>query len=255
MSALEIALYFVFGFIASGINTVAGGGSLISFPGMTLGMGIDSQVANATNAVGLFPGSFAGGIGLRKQLGRTGAYFWPLFIPTVVGSIVGAFLLVVSSEKLFNNLVPFLILLAACTLLFQPKVKAYLAKRDHATLPMSVGYVLQFFVAIYGGYFGAGMGIMMLAAFSLYMEGTTHELNAVKGFLGGFINLAGSVVFLIKGVVMVPAAVVFGLGSIVGGLLAAKVSQKFDPDKLRLVIAAYGIAMAAYYFYKVTLAQ
>jgi uncharacterized protein len=255
MSVVEIALFFVFGFVASAINTVAGGGSLISFPAMTLGMGIPPQMANATNAVGLFPGSFAGGIGLRKQLGRTGAFFWPLFIPTILGSIVGAFLLIVSTEKLFNNLVPFLILLAALTLLFQPRVKAHLAKRDQTTLPLAVGCILQFFVAVYGGYFGAGMGIMMLAAFSLFMPGTTHELNAVKGFLGGFINLAGSVVFLIKGIVDVNAAIIFGLGSIAGGLLAAKVSMKFDPDKLRLGIAGYGIVMAAYYFYKVTLAQ
>lgn len=254
MPAIEILLYFVFGFVASGINTVAGGGSLISFPAMTLGMGISPQIANATNAVGLFPGSFAGGIGLRNQLGRTGAFFKPLLIPTIVGSILGAYLLIASSEKLFNNLVPFLILLAAATLLCQPKIKAYLAKRDHASLPLWVGCVLQFLVAVYGGYFGAGMGIMMLAAFSLFMEGSVHELNAVKGFLGGFINLAGSVVFIMKkGMVLPVPALIFAIGSVAGGYLAAKVSVRYNPDRLRLAIAAYGFIMAGYYFITVTM--
>lgn len=238
--------------IASGINSVAGGGSLLSYPVISLGMGIPGREANATNSVGLFPGSFAGGLGFGKDnLEKTGIYFRKLLIPTTLGSIAGAFLLLSTTETVFKIVIPFLILLASVLLWFQPKVKAMLVKSDHHVVSPAVGMILQFLVATYGGYFGAGMGIMMLASFALYMEGTTHELNAVKSWLGTIINLTCSIVFVIKGLVHFNIAAVLVAGAVVGGFLAARMSLKVNPDKLRTAIAIYGFVMTIYFFAKI----
>lgn len=260
MSPVEGVVLFVASAVASGINSVAGGGSLISYPLITtfmgpgfanLGSGYE-KMANATNSVGLFPGSLAGGIGFGKgNLAKTGVYFRKLLVPTILGSIGGGYLLLMTPQTVFRIVIPFLILLASLLLWFQPKVKAMLVKSDHHVISPWFGMILQFFVAVYGGYFGAGMGIMMLASFALYMDGTTHELNAVKSWLGTIINLTCSIVFLMKGLVVLSFAWILVIGSIVGGFLAARMSLKVDPDKLRTVIAIYGFVMTVYFFAKI----
>lgn len=237
------------GAIASGINSVAGGGSLISFPTLNIGLGLSKIVANATNSVGLWPGSLGGAIGFRNLVGKTQHHLKTLLLPTLLGSTAGSFLLLSTSERLFGQVIPWLILLAAILLLLQPKVKALL-RRDERPLPVYAGIIIQFFVSVYGGYFGAGMGIMMLAAFALYMDGTVHEMNAVKNWLGTAINIACSAIFFWKGLVLPVPALILAAGAVVGGFLAAKFSQKVDPDKLRKVIAVYGLAMAVYFFWQ-----
>lgn len=252
MSPIDGVLLFAIGAVASGINSVAGGGSLISFPYLTLGLGIPDRVANATNAVGVFPGSFAGAVGFLKQLTQTAKFLKILALPTVLGSLCGAVLLLNTSDQSFKAIVPFLILMAAMLLWFQPKVKAMLAARDHHVIPIWAGVGLQFLVACYGGYFGAGIGIMMLATFALYMEGTTHELNAVKNWMGAINNLFCSLVFLSKGLVLTPEVYPLAFGGFVGGFLAARWSLRVDPDKLRRWIAIYGFVMTAYYIWRTT---
>ena len=237
------------GGVASAINAVAGGGSLITFPMLTVGFRMPSNIANATNSVGLWPGSMAGAIGFLNLFSKTAKYLKILFLPTLFGSIVGAELFIHTSIKVFDRVIPWLILLAAVLLLFQPRVKTFATKHGR-TMPPAVGAVLQFFVALYGGYFGAGMGIMMLAAFALFMEGTIHELNAVKSWLGLIINFAASIMFFIEGIIEPVPALILATGSIVGGFYAAKFSQRVNPDKMRLVIAAYGMVAAAYFMYK-----
>jgi uncharacterized membrane protein YfcA len=251
MSPAEGVLLFAAGAVASGINSVAGGGSLISYPVLTIALGIPGRIANATNAVGLFPGSLASGLGFKDHLAKTGRYFKNLLIPTIGGSILGAWLLLNTSEVLFKIIIPFLILLASVLLWFQPKVKALLAKSEHQIVSPTIGLILQFLVATYGGYFGAGMGIMMLASFALYMDGSTHELNAVKSLLGTIINFVASIVFVIKHMVLFDIALVLVAGGIVGGYFSARMSLKVDPDKLRIAIAIYGFIMTAYFFYKI----
>ena len=236
------------GAIASGINAVAGGGSLISYPFLTIRVGMQDILANATNAVALWPGSLGGAIGYWNLIHKTGHYFRLFIWPTVIGSALGAWLLTQTKDADFKRIIPFLILIAAAMLIFQPRIKE---RAKHAGgLPISLGLLIQFLVAVYGGYFGAGMGIMMLGAFALTMEGDIHELNAVKNWLGVVINLVASVLFVFKGLVVFQIALPLILGSIVGGYGSAKVSQRFDPEKLRLVIATYGIAMAGYFFYR-----
>lgn len=206
-------------------------------------------MANATNAVGLWPGSLAGGLGFKNLHEKTSKHLKSLVVPTILGAITGSVLLLLTSQRAFDIIIPFLIALAAILLLLQKRVKALLLG-EHAAAPMAVGMLVQFLVALYGGYFGAGMGIMMLAAFALYMEGNTHELNSIKNWLGLIINFTASIVFIAKGFVELWPAVVMACGSIVGGYSAARISQRFDPSKLRLIIAIYGLGMAAYFAYR-----
>jgi uncharacterized membrane protein YfcA len=245
---LAITGLFLSGAIASAINAVAGGGSLISYPVLTLGFGIPDKIANATNAVGLVPGSLAGGLGFKNLLPKTGHYFRTLVAPTVVGSVCGAFLLLNTSEVQFKQTVPLLILLAALLLLFQPKVKAMVGHTRK--MPVAVGIIMQFLVSLYGGYFGAGMGIMMLACFAFYIDGNIHELNAVKNWLGMVINATCSVVLMVKGLVLAMPALWLCLGSLCGGFVAARLSQKMDPNKLRMLIACYGLVMAGVFAWR-----
>ena len=252
MSILQFIGLILIGALANGINSVAGGGSLISFPYLMLVDRLSSGVANATNAVSLWPGSLSGLFGYRELIPKVSHYMKLLAVPTLIGAVVGSYLFVKTSTKVFDIVVPFLILLAAVLLLFQPAVKSFVLRGKH-TLSPAVGVGLQILVAIYGGYFGAGMGIMMLAAFGLYMEGTIHELNAVKTFLGTFINLAASIVFVVQGLVRYDVAFPLILGSVVGGFLAAKWGQKVNPEVMRKSIAYFGLAMAGYYFSRIHL--
>jgi len=253
---MNFLILVLVGAIASGINAVAGGGSLISFPTLTgvelfgrqFGFGLPMIGANATNSVGLWPGSLTGALGFGNLFHKTARYMKCLWIPTLLGSILGAWLLITTTENLFRKLVPGLILLATLLLAFQPQIKQWAIKRE-AKISDSAAMVLQFSVAVYGGYFGAGMGIMMLAVFMIYMQGNIHEINAVKGWLAVIINASASVVFLIKGLVVLNAAIAIVIGALIGGYLAARISQGVDPNKLRLAIAAYGLLTAAYFAY------
>lgn len=248
-SVAQAFLLIGVGAIASGLNAVAGGGSLISFPTLTVAVGLPEKIANATNSVGLWPGSLSGGLGFKNLYSKTSHYLKSLFLPTLLGSLAGAFLLLSTSNATFKQVIPGLVLFASTLLLFQPKVKAFVASRTEK-LPEATGWILQFLVAIYGGYFGAGMGIMMLASFALYMEGTIHELNAVKNWLGLIINFACSAVFIAKGLVEYLPALWIVIGALIGGFVAAKVSQRFNPDRLRIAIAIYGFVMTGFFVYR-----
>lgn len=237
------------GALASGINSVAGGGSLLSFPALTLGLGIPERTANATNSTGLWPGSLAGAFGFLNLLPKTAKYLKVLFLPTLTGCSVGAWLLLASGERVFRAVVPGLLLFAALLLWFQPHIKAYVERRGHTVSSLGA-LVLQFVVSVYGGYFGAGMGIMMLAVFALYMEGNIHEINAAKNWLGLIINLVASTIFIWQGLVLLEPALALAIGSILGGFAAARVSQRIDPDKMRVAIACYGLVTAAYFAFK-----
>lgn len=237
------------GALAAALNSVAGGGTLISFPYLTLGLGLPALQANATNTVSLWPGSLAGGLGFGDHIETTKKHFWRLLAPTALGSAVGAALLLHTSKVVFNWLVPVLIALASLALFLQPQVKALAASRHGGPHPVA-GVATQALVAVYGGYFGAGMGMMMLGSFAVTMDADIHSMNAVKNWLGTVINLVAAGVFLASGIVSLPVALTLTVGSVAGGFLGAKLSQRFDSEKLRLVICAYGSLMAAFYAYR-----
>jgi len=243
---LALAALFFVGLIASSINAVAGGGSLLSFP-VLVAFGVPPLSANATNSVALWPGALSSAFGFRSEIARTKHHLKFLLFPTIAGSLLGAYLLTHTPEKLFNIVVPALILLATLLLGFQPNIKkAALARKTK--LPVGIGMGLQFLVSVYGGYFGAGMGIVMLAIFGLFVEGTLHEQNALKAWLGVAINLVASAFFLGEGLLwLVPGFFVMA-GAITGGYLSARLSRRVDPEKLRKCVVALGAAMTIWFF-------
>ncbi len=247
-SPLGLAVLFSVGAVASAVNTVAGGGSLLSFPTLIFGFGIPSKEANATNALGLWPGSLGGAIGFNNLYDQCKRHMRLLILPTLIGSFGGAWLLVSTDKRVFDFVVPILLLVAATLLLIQPKIKKF--ANDHLgkpTISSATAWILQLLVAVYGGYFGAGMGIMMLASFSLFMDGTIHEINAVKNWLGLIINAVASAIFVAQGLVLFLPGCVMAVGAILGGFLAGKYSQRVDPEKLRIAVAIYGVGMAVFY--------
>jgi uncharacterized protein len=242
------AILILAGAVASAINAVAGGGTLVSFP-VLIALGLPANLSNATNAVALWPGSLSGAAGFWNLIPKTGHYLKRLLVPTLAGAIAGSMLFVMTGRRLFDLAVPVLILFATLLLLFQPQVKRWALRGDRPLAP-SAGLVIQFLVSIYGGYFGAGMGIMMLGAFALYMDGNIHELNAVKVWLGLVINLVASIVFLTLGMVVFMPAIALTIGSIAGGFYAARLSQRLDPEKLRIAIAMYGLVMVGFFVWR-----
>ncbi|MBS1706203.1 MAG: sulfite exporter TauE/SafE family protein [Armatimonadetes bacterium] len=232
----------VVGAIASGINAVAGGGSLISFPTI-IALGVPDIAANATNSAALWPGSLSSAFGFAERLREAKRDLTLLLPPTIVGAIVGSFGLLLTPEKVFKIAVPILILFATILLAVQPKIKAW-ASQNTFRLGRTYGAIIQFFVAVYGGYFGAGMGILMLAYLGLLLDGDIHEQNALKAWLGVAINFVATAIFLWKGkVLLVPGAAML-VGSVMGGYGAARMSLRVDANKLRWGIVVFGMVMS-----------
>lgn len=240
LAALALA-----GAVASGINAVAGGGSLLSFPTL-VAFGVPPLEANATNALAMWPGSVAGGLGFWNQLEKSKRALYFMAVPSAIGAAAGAALLTVTPERAFKMVVPVLVLAATALLALQPRIRAW-SRKDHAKLPAWLSVVLQLAISVYGGYFGAGMGILMLAVLGLFIDGTIHELNAVKAWLGLLINLVASVFFLGKGLIVVWPGLALMAGAIAGGYFAARLSQRVDAEKLRRGIVALGFAMTAWF--------
>lgn len=241
--------YFLAGFIASGINAIAGGGSLLSFP-LLIGTGLPDLPANATNSVALWPGSMSGAIGYRDHFAKTKNYLRLLLLPTCLGSAAGSLVLLNTPEKVFRIAVPVLILLATTLLAFQPRIKAWSTKHEKNLSPAQ-GAFFQALVSFYGGYFGAGMGILMLAYMGLLIDEDIHAINALKGWLGLAINATASVFFIWKGAVVWPVLGWMVLGTILGGYVAAKWSLGIDPDTLRKAIVVIGFVLSVVFTIRV----
>jgi uncharacterized membrane protein YfcA len=244
----ELLLLFIAGFLASALNAVAGGGTLISFP-MLIGLGINPIVANATNGVALFPGSLSGALGFKEYWGDIKQELIRLGIPTVIGSALGAVLLKNTSKQAFDIAIPILILIAILLMAFKKQLRP---KRSEGKAPVGkvAAMAFQFLIAVYGGYFGAGMGILMLALLTVSSSGEIHRHNAIKNLLGVIIKLTSSVILLISGLVLILPAVVMTAGSICGGYASARMSLKVDPEKLRWAIVSYGAIMVCIFFWR-----
>jgi uncharacterized membrane protein YfcA len=242
-----LALAFVAGLLAAAVNAFAGGGTLVSFP-LLVFSGIPPLQANATNAVALWPGSLGGALGYRESLPRVRPVLLRLLAPTALGALAGSVLLVVTPPQAFRSAVPWLILAATALLALQPAVRKWAARTGHGSHPWT-GAVLQFLISVYGGYFGAGMGIMMLAAMVLFMDADMNEMNAVKNWLSVVINLAAMAVFLGRGLVALAPAGAMLAGSVVGGYSSARLAQRVPSERLRLAVVAYGVVMTAVFFW------
>ncbi|MBI5303055.1 MAG: sulfite exporter TauE/SafE family protein [Chloroflexi bacterium] len=240
---------FIAAVLAGGINSVAGGGTLVSFPAL-VAFGIPTINANATNTSALWPGSVSGAFAYARDTERDGALVWTLLIPSALGSLAGAFALVVTPEETFRRVVPFLVLFA--TLLFAFKdVYAKLTRRDvdieHVSwLGRVWGFLFQFFIAAYGGYFGAGIGVLMLGSFSIMGLRDVHKMNAMKTILAAMINFLAFCFFAWRGLVVWQLAVWMAIGAILGGYLGARLAKRINQRDLRNFIVVVGVLVSGW---------
>ncbi len=245
MTPGTVALLAVAGLAAGAVNAVAGGGSLISFPAL-LAAGYPSVTANVTNTVALFPGYAGSVVGGRSELEGQGGRIRSVVGTGVVGGVLGAVLLLTTSGDVFRRVVPFLILLACLLLVLQPRLaKAVQARQEPGSrgggIPLQVGVLLA---AVYGAYFGAGLGVMLLGILGVLLHDRLQRVNALKNVLSLVINTVALVAFGIFGPVAWDAVLVIALASLLGGYGGARVARRIPVTALRVGVVLYGVTVA-----------
>jgi uncharacterized membrane protein YfcA len=243
--------------VAGAINSIAGGGTLVTFPTLVWALGGTAEaavLANTTSTVALWPGSLGGMWGYRREFAGTKRWMQLLLAPSLIGGIVGALLLVTMPAESFKRLVPWLILTATLLFLLQPSIARWMdIGHAHAEpKPMTtLGIVgFQFLVSIYGGYFGAGIGILMLSALAMTGLGDIHRMNALKTLFGTLINGAAVAIFVCGNVewkYVAPMAV----ASILGGFAGAAGARQLNRTVVRSIVIAIGLILSTYYFVRI----
>ncbi len=238
---------------AGAINALAGGGTLVTFPTL-IALGISPIGANVTNTVALLPGYLGGTLAQKNDLaGQTQRMI--LLLPAgALGGVLGGWLLFRTGEKLFSELVPYLILLASLLLAAQDPVRAWLTQRGvgqsrqgssgserWSWLPVALA-------SVYGGYFGAGLSVIVLSALALTLDDTLTRLNALKQIIGFAVNVAAAVFFAFSGRVIWPVAIVMAIGALLGGMLGGKLAGRVQPTTLRWTVVTIGVFLSVVYF-------
>ena len=256
MTLTEALLLAVSAAAAGLINAVAGGGTLVTFPTLLL-VGTPSVVANATSTLALVIGTFGGVFGYRRQLGEVRGWLRRFIPVSLAGGLIGAVLLTVGGERVFSRLVPFLLLFATLLFLGQGAFRRFAGFGEAAagaahphSRTVWVAIVFQFLVAIYGGYFGAGIGILMLASLGFIGLTDIHEMNALKTVLGSLINLVAAVYFIFVGLINWPKAGVMTIGALAGYYFGAHFSQRIPQRRVRQIITGIGFTISAVLFYQ-----
>jgi uncharacterized membrane protein YfcA len=233
-------------FAAGVINSIAGGGTLITFP-VLIWLGLDPKVANATSTVALWPGLFGGLFGYRRELEHSSAILLRLGVTSVIGGAVGAWLLIWTPSPTFARLVPFLILFATLLFMAQGPINRRLRLQSIIDEPKGSWWlgaiVFQFFSAMYGGYFGAGNGILMLAALGLLGLHDINRANGIKNFLGICINSIAVLSFSLKGLVVWPDALLMAVAATLGGYFGAKMAVRVGKVTIRRSIVVIGLVI------------
>ncbi len=248
MDILEGAALLGAAATAGAINAVAGGGSLISFPAL-LAAGYGAIPANVTNTVALWPGSVGGSFGYRRELAAQRKRLKALLLPSLLGALGGSIILLSTPESAFDAIVPFLIIFACLVMAFQDVLADFathhkLGSADGETMPFSLR-ALIFVVAIYGAYFGAGLGIITLALLGILIKDDIQHLNALKGMLALVINAVAFLYFAAFGPVEWGPALVMAGGALAGGYLGAGLARRLNRRLLRIVVIGYGLLVAA----------
>jgi hypothetical protein len=251
-SVLGFAGLFVAAVVAGAINSVAGGGSLISFPSL-VAFGQPAILANATNTAALWPGTLSSAVAYRRDTLFHRDLLLTLLVPSMVGGLLGAVVLVITPPELFDHVVPFLVLFA--TLLFAMRdviarwTNAAADGEEHVTTAgRAWGFLFQFLVATYGGYFGAGIGILMLGSLSVMGLRDIHRMNGLKTVLGTLINVIAFAFFALKGLVVWNLALLMAVGAIAGGWIGARTARRIDQRWLRAFIIAVGVVVSVWLF-------
>jgi len=247
MDVLDAVFLACAAFAAGAINSVAGGGSLVSFPAL-LAVGYPSKTANVTNTVALWPGYIGGSYGYRGELTRQRRRIVQLTLPSVLGALAGSAILLGTSESAFDQIVPFLILFACALMAVQDQLGAW-AQTHHlqsqsADHVPALLYLATFGLAVYGAYFGAGLGIITLAFLGILLPDDIQHSNALKGLLSALINFVAVVYFAFFGPVEWAPAAVMALAALAGGYLGVGVARRLGKRWLRLTVIGYGVLVA-----------
>jgi uncharacterized protein len=238
VDAGHAALLAAAGFGAGAVNAVAGGGSLISFPAL-LAAGYPSITANVTNAIAVLPGYVGGSLAYRRELAGQAARIRALALTSAAGAAAGAALLLVSPASVFEAIVPWLILAACGLLALQPRAAPAGRQRSPLALHAAI-----FAATVYGGYFGAGLGIMLLAILGVFVDDDLQRLNALKGVLSLLVAIVSAVGFALFGPVAWDAAAIVGVTCLAGGALGVGVARRLPARVLRGAVIAYGVGVA-----------
>jgi len=243
-----VLLLVAAGFLAGAVNAVAGGGSLISFPAL-IAVGYPSITANVTNQVAVLPGYVGGSVAYREELRGQGSRTAALAATSAAGAVLGAVLLVVSPAQLFDRIVPFLILFSCLLLAAQPAISRRVRPAGGAAETRAVRlHVMQFAGSVYGGYFGAGLGIMLLAVLALGLADTLQRLNALKGLLSLIVGVASVAFFAVFESIAWGAALIMAATSFAGGQVGVGLARRLSAGVLRGLIVTFGIGVAVWLF-------
>lgn len=238
--------------IAGILNAVAGGGTLVSFP-VLIALGIPPITANITNTLALCPGYFGGIIAQRKEFKTQKNRLWQIIPLSILGGLIGGFLLVHSDEQSFRILIPYLILFATLLLVLQVPIKRWIQYRSDTHSPRSSvqygGFLLLFLSSVYGGYFGAGVSVIVIAVLGLLYDDSLASLNILKLAISFSVNVTAAVFFIFSGTIEWLIVLVMSVGSILGGLLGGTLVEKINPDLFRWVIICVGLLLSGAYFY------
>jgi uncharacterized membrane protein YfcA len=245
VSPLEVVAIFLAGVAAGTINTVVGSGTLITFPTL-LAFGVPPVTANVSNTIGLVPGSVSGAIGYRRELAGQRSRVLRLCVASLLGGMIGAVLLLVLPDDAFTAIVPALILLGCVLVVFQPRISAWVARRHDATggLPHHGTWWVWpavLVTGVYGGYFGAAQGVLLMAVLGIGIDETLQRSNAVKNVLAAIVNGVAGLIFAIVADVDWWIVLLIGVGSIIGGQLGATVGRRLPSTVLRVVIVGVGV--------------
>jgi uncharacterized protein len=250
LTAWQIALVGVAAFCAGAMNAVAGGGTFFSFPAL-LAAGVPPVVANASNSVALWPASLSGAWAYRNELARYKRYLVPMGIASFIGGIGGGLLLLSTKDATFSKLIPWLLLFATVLFAFSGRISAMLRGADAGkpgNSPTSLAG--QAVVSVYGGFFGAGMGILMLASLAMAGHDDVHEINAIKNLLSAIIYSVTVLTFVIAGAVDWPYTMIMLATATIGGYWGASIARKIPALWLRRFIIGVGFTLTGFYFYK-----
>ena len=254
MSVGEILGLIASAAAAGAINAVAGGGTLVTFPTLLL-FGTPPVVANATSTLALVLGTGGSVYGYRRHLNSVKPWLWRFVPVSIVGGLIGSALLTQTSDKTFSKLVPFLILFATVLFLMQGIVRRLIgfdgsSSSHEPRHRIWVAIFFQFAVAVYGGYFGAGIGILMLASLGFIGLSNIYEMNALKTVLGSLINLVAAIWFIFAGLIHWPKAGIMTIGAVAGYYFGSHYSQRIPQKYVRHIITAIGFLISAVTFYK-----
>lgn len=255
-TAIQFVIIAAISAISGAVNAIAGGGTLLTFPAL-LGLGVPAIAANATSTVALWPGSFASLYGYRRELVGMRQYATRLAIPSIVGGLCGAGLLLLTPEDRFRALVPWLVFGATLLFAVQGPLMKRLQQRMRETggtpiaralTPSATMLASQFAVGIYGGYFGAGAGIVMLAVFGMMGLTNIHQMNGLKNINGLCFNGVAAAAFAVMGLVNWPIAAVMALGASAGGYAMAGLAQRVPQAWVRHAVTVIGLGSAIWLF-------